>query len=122
MWHVNAGVIYYNMANEFPNPDQKWKPGVSANPGGLTKEQIELRRKNRDTAMAIEEKLLAAQMKALEEKPEEAIGHIRADALRLIHVAIERHDGKPTQQVDTTSSDGSASLPTRIVLCGPEDT
>lgn len=104
------------MANEFPNPDQKWKPGTSGNPGGLTKAQIEQRKRNRDAAMAIEEKLLAAVTKDLTEREAQALEHVRADVLRLIHTAIERHDGKPTQQVDQTSSDGSASMPTRIVL------
>lgn len=104
------------MANEFPNPDQKWKPGTSGNPGGLTREQIAQRKRNRDAAMAIEEKLLAAVTKDLTERETKALEHVRADVLRLIHTAIERHDGKPTQQVDQTSSDGSASMPTRIVL------
>lgn len=109
------------MANEFPNPDQKWKPGTSGNPGGLTKSQIEQRKRNRDAAMAIEEKLLAAVTKDLTEREAQALEHVRADVLRLIHTAIERHDGKPTQQVDQTSSDGSARLPTRIVLVAPDE-
>lgn len=110
------------MANEFPNPDQKWKPGVSPNPGGLNREQIEQRKRNRDTAMAIEEKLLGAVTKDLTENEVTALGHVRSDVLRLIHAAIERHDGKPRQEVDNLSSDGSAVLPSRILLVGPETT
>lgn len=104
------------MANPNPSPETRWKPGTSGNPGGLTKEQIAQRKRNRDAAMAIEEKLLAAVTKDLTEREAQALEHVRADVLRLIHTAIERHDGKPTQQVDQTSSDGSASMPTRIVL------
>ena len=106
--------------NAKPPEHTKWKPGQSGNPGGLTREQIEQRKRNRDTAMAIEEKLLAAVAIDLTERETQALEHVRADVLRLIHTAIERHDGKPTQPVDNTSSDGSARLPTRIVLCGPD--
>lgn len=109
------------MANPDPSPESRFKPGQSGNPGGLTKEQIEQRRINRDVAMAIEQRLLAAQLKELEERPEQSLDHIRGDVLRMVHVAVERHDGKPTQQVDQTSSDGSAKLPHRILIVGPED-
>ena len=111
------------MANPNPNPppeEYRWKPGVSANPGGLTKEQIEQRKRNRDVAMAIEEKLLGAVAKDLTEREQAALDHVRADVLRLIHVAIERHDGKPVAQIDNTSSDGSHKLPSRIILVGPD--
>ena len=109
------------MAKEFPNRDQQWKPGVSPNPGGLSKEQIEQRKRNRDTAMAIEEKLLGAVTKDLTDNEAKALEHVRGDVLRLIHAAIERHDGKPVAQIDNTSSDGSAVLPSRIILTGPEE-
>ena len=112
------------MANPNPNPppeEYRWKPGVSANPGGLTAEQIAQRKRNRDTAMAIEEKLLGAVAKDLTERETQALEHVRADVLRLIHAAIERHDGKPRQEVDNLSSDWSAVLPSRIILTGPTD-
>lgn len=95
------------MANENPSPETRFKPGKSGNPGGLTAEQIEKRRANRDKAFAIEEKLLAAIESDLTENEANALQHVRSDVLRLIHTAIERYDGKPTQQVDTVSSDGS---------------
>ena len=72
--------------------------------------------------MAIEEKLLAAVTKDLTDREAQALEHVRADVLRLIHVAIERNDGKPRQEVDNLSSDGSAVLPSRIILTGPEET
>ena len=108
------------MSNPNPNEETRFQPGKSGNPGGLTKEQAEQRKRNRDAAMAIEEKLLAAVTRDLTERETQALEHVRADVLRLIHTAIERHDGKPTQPVDNTSSDGSARLPTRIVLCAPD--
>lgn len=94
---------------------------MSGNPGGLTTEQIEQRKRNRDTAMAIEEKLLGAVAKDLTDREAQALEHVRADVLRLIHVAIERNDGKPVAQIDNTSSDGSAKLPHRILLVGPDE-
>ena len=95
------------MANENPSPETRFKPGQSGNPGGLTKEQIEKRRANRDKAFAIEEKLLAAIESDLTENEANALQHVRSDVLRLIHTAIERYDGKPQQHIDNTSSDGS---------------
>ena len=87
----------------------------------MTAGQIEQRKRNRDTAMAIEEKLLGAVAKDLTEREAQALDHVRGDVLRLIHAAIERHDGKPRQEVDNTSSDGSAVLPSMIILTGPEE-
>lgn len=97
------------MANHNPNTSglTPFKPGQSGNPGGLTKEQIEKRKANRDKAFAIEEKLLAAIETDLTDNEAHALQHVRSDVLRLIHTAIERYDGKPTQQVDSVSSDGS---------------
>lgn len=93
--------------NPNPSPETRWKPGQTGNPGGMTKEQAEKRKANRDKAFAIEEKLLAALEQELTENEAAALEHIRADVLRLIHTAIERVDGKPKQQIDNTSSDGS---------------
>lgn len=47
--------------------------------------------------------------------------HIKGDVLRLLSDSMDRGFGKAVQQVDNTSSDGSARLPSRIVLCGPEE-
>lgn len=95
-----------------PNPTGKG--GFADNPqnrnnGGMTPEQAEKRKKNRDTALAIEEKMLDAVWSEVgnNEVSQEVINHIRGDVLRLIHTAIERFDGKPKQAVDVSSSDGS---------------
>lgn len=98
-----------DMANRNPNTSglTPFKPGQSGNPGGLTAEQIEKRRANRDKAFAIEEKLLAAIEVDLTQNEADALQHVRGDVLRLIHTAIERYDGKPQQHIDNTSSDGS---------------
>lgn len=97
----------YEVGYGKPPRDHQFKPGTSGNAGGLTAEQIEKRRANRDKAFAIEEKLLSAIEVDLTENEADALQHVRGDVLRLIHTAIERYDGKPTQQVDSVSSDGS---------------
>jgi len=101
---------------QWPHPDTQFKPGQSGNPGGLTAEQIALRKANRDRAFAIEEKLLSALEKDMTENEAAILQHIRADVLKLIHTAIERVDGKPKSSVDLSSEDGSMSAPTRIEL------
>lgn len=96
-----------SQGNPNPSPETRFKPGQSGNPGGLTAEQIEKRKANRDKAFAIEEKLLAAIEADLTENETNVLQHVRSDVLRLIHTAIERFDGKPQQRIDNTSSDGS---------------
>jgi hypothetical protein len=94
---------------EFPNKNTQFQPGQSGNPGGLTREQIEQRKRNRDAAMAIEERLLSAVTRDLTEREEQALQHVRADVLRLIHTAIEREDGKPVARQELSSPDGTMS-------------
>lgn len=97
----------YEVGYGKPPRDHQFKPGTSGNAGGLTAEQIEKRKANRDKAFSIEEKLLAAIEQDLTENEADALNHVRSDVLRLIHTAIERYDGKPQQHIDNTSSDGS---------------
>lgn len=105
---------------QFPNPSTQFKPGQSGNPGGMTPEQAEKRRANRDAAFDIETKLLAALAKDMTKNEAAILDHVRADVLRLIHTAIERVDGKPTQPQEITSPDGSAGPSViRIVAAAP---
>ena len=109
------------MANPNPYPEARWKPGQSGNPGGVTSEQMQKRKANRDAAFALEERMLAALKKDMDANEARILEHIRADVLRLIHTAIEREDGKAVARVDNTSSDGSFTVPSKIVLTGPDD-
>ena len=108
------------MANPNPHPEARWKPGQSGNPGGVTSEQMQKRKANRDAAFALEERLLAALKKDMDERESSIVDHIRADVLKLIHTAIEREDGKAVARVDNTSSDGSMSMPTRVEIVAVE--
>ena len=95
--------------SQFPNPDTQFRSGQSGNPGGFTAEQVEKRKANRDRAIALEEKMLAALEVDMTDNEQAILSHIRADVLRLIHTAIERVDGKAKQAVDLSSEDGSMS-------------
>ena len=97
------------MANPNPHPEGRWKPGQSGNPGGVTSEQMQKRKANRDAAFALEERMLAALKKDMDANEARVLEHIRADVLRLIHTAIEREDGKAKARVDLSSEDGSMS-------------
>ena len=107
--------------NVDPEKDTRFKPGTSGNSGGMTSEQAAKRKANRDAAFALEERLLAALKKDMDANEARILEHIRADVLRLIHTAIEREDGKAVARVDNTSSDGSFTVPSKIVLTGPDD-
>jgi len=106
----------YKVGYGKPPLEYRFKPGVSMNPGGITKEQALKRKANRDVAFALEEKMLAALAHDMSENEAAILGHIRADVLRLIHTAIEREDGKPMQRVDNVSSDSTMSPPSRIEI------
>ena len=109
------------MANPNPSPETRWKPGQSGNRGGMSAESAAKRKANRDAAFALEERMLAALKKDMDANEARILEHIRADVLRLIHTAIEREDGKAVARVDNTSSDGSFTVPSKIVLTGPDD-
>ena len=108
------------MANPNPSPETRWKPGQSGNRGGMSAESAAKRKANRDAAFALEERMLAALKKDMDEREAAALEHIKADVLRLIHTAIEREDGKAVARVDNTSSDGSMSMPTRVEIVAVE--
>ena len=101
---------------QFPNPDTQFQPGQSGNPGGLTQEQAVKRKANRDKAFELEEKMLAALAKDMTEDESRILGHIRADVLRLIHVAIEREDGKPVARNEISDPTGSLSPPSVVQI------
>ena len=114
------------MANPNPNPppeEHRWKPGVSGNPGGKSSEH----RKAEIEAAEIAAKARLGLVRAFANlvdgvaTDEERQALIDANALKLLKDSEDRGFGAPTQQIDNTSSDGSARLPSRIVLCGPEE-
>lgn len=95
--------------NVDPEKDTRWKPGASANPGGMKPEDAAKRKANRDAAFALEERMLAALKNDMDANEARVLEHIRSDVLKLIHTAIEREDGKAKANVNLSSDDGSMS-------------
>ena len=110
------------MAKQFPNPDQKWQPGQSGNPGGKTSEHRANEVKAAEIAARARLGLVEAFANLLDGKATVSQKELllKIDALRLLKDSEDRGFGTPVHQVDNTSSDGSAVLPNRIVLVGPE--
>lgn len=99
-----------------------WKPGQSGNPKGNTPEAWVVRRRNAEKAQRIHAVLLESLERWLENAPndEARTALIRADILNLTKDSLDREYGKAQGSLDLTSSDGSASLPTKIMLVGPD--
>ncbi len=109
-----------------PDPDTSglipWKPGQSGNPKGNSSEAWVVRRRNAEKAQRIHAVLLESLERWLDNAPsdEARTALIRADILNLTKDSLDREFGKAQGSLDLTSSDGSASLPTKIMLVGPE--
>lgn len=99
-----------------------FRKGESGNPRGLTKEQAKRRSDNADKAEKLRELQLDGLLKlAAKLTPEDIERLVRADINTIVRDAIEREHGKPGQQLDLLSSDGSAAMPSVIRLVGPSD-
>ena len=108
--------------NAKPPEHTKWKPGQSGNPGGKTSEHRKAEIEAAELAAKVRLGLVSAFANLVQGKASDEERHalLNSDALRLLKDSEDRGFGAPTQPVDNTSSDGSASLPTRIMLVGPE--
>lgn len=94
--------------NPKPSPATQFKKGQSGNPGGKSKEQVAIERRNADAAMRIRQRLLAAteaKLKGLTD--DQALEFIENAMLKMLKDAEDRGLGAPVQ--DIKSSDGSMS-------------
>lgn len=111
------------MSKPTPPVEHQFKPGQSGNPGGKTSEH----RKAEIEAAEIAAKARLGLVRAFANLVDgvatdaERQALIDANALKLLKDSEDRGYGTPQQHVDNTSSDGSARLPHRILLVGPED-
>ena len=114
------------MANPNPNTSglQPFKPGQSGNPGGKTSQHRKDEIRAAEAAAKVQADLVEALATAIEESKgnDDKLAFIRAEVNALLKNAQDRAYGTPKQHVDSTSSDGSARLPSRILLCGPDST
>lgn len=100
-----------------PNPNMSglkpFKKGSCPNPGGKTKEQVAIERRNAQKAMEIREKILGVMAEKIdeflgaEEASEKAkvLSFLEASALKMLKDAEDRGLGAPIQ--DVRSGDGS---------------
>lgn len=113
----------YEVGYGKPPVETRFGAGNRANPIGKTSEHRKAEIKAAELAAKVRLDLVEALAKTLNDagKDTEKLEAIRADVLRLLKDSEDRAFGTASQHVDQTSSDGSARLPTRIVLVGPED-
>ena len=111
------------MANPNPSPEHRFKPGQSGNPGGKTSEHRKAEIRAAEAAAIVQADLVEALARVVQTAGDdlERLALIKAEVNTLLKNAQDRAFGSPQQHVDQTSSDGSASLPTRIVLVGPDE-
>lgn len=108
------------MANKNPSPETRFKPGQSGNPGGLNSETHRLIRDSAEKAARLQNLLIEGVLAKVEDaSPEEREAILRADVNKIISDALDRHLGKPVQQVDNTSSDGSAAPSVIKIVAAP---
>ena len=95
--------------SQFPNPSTQFKPGQSGNPGGINSETHRLIKESAEKAARLQNLLIDGILQKVEQaSPEEREAILRADVNKIIGDALDRHMGRAVQQVDNTSSDGSA--------------
>lgn len=100
----------YEVGYGKPPQHTKWKPGVSANPGGVDSDTRNRINENARKAVKAQELFLDGLLAALENvTPEQREQLLRADHNKIIADAMDRALGKATQPIDATSSDGSMS-------------
>jgi hypothetical protein len=103
-----------------PNPNMSglkpWKKGHCPNPGGKTREQHRLERKNAETALRIRERLIDSLEHKIEdlEDIDQVIAFLDNTVLKMLKDTEDRGLGAPIQ--DIRSGDGSMTPPTRIEI------
>lgn len=109
--------------NAVPPVEHQWKPGQSGNPGGKTSAHRKAEIRAAEAAAKVQADLVEALARVVDSAGDDLdrLAHIRAEVNTLLKNAQDRAFGTPSQHVDSTSSDGSAKLPSRIVLVGPDD-
>ena len=112
----------YEVGYGKPPVETRFGAGNRANPQGKTSEHRKAEIRMAEAAAKVQAEMVEALARVIDQAKgdEKKLEHVRGDILRLLSDSMDRGFGKAVQQVDNTSSDGSASLPTRIVLCGPE--
>ncbi len=111
------------MANPNPSPETRFGAGNNANPQGKTSEHRKAEIRAAEAAAIVQADLVEALARVVQAAAGDTdkLEYLNKEVNTLLKNAQDRGFGTPQQHVDTTSSDGSASLPSRIVLVGPEE-
>lgn len=106
---------------QFPNPNTQFKPGVSGNPGGKSSEHRKAEVRAAEAAAKVQADLVEALARVVSSAGDDAekLDHIRSDVLKLLKDAQDRGFGSPVQQIDNTSSDGSAAPSVIKIVAAP---
>ena len=106
---------------QFPNPNTQFKPGVSGNPGGKSSEHRKAEVRAAEAAAKVQADLVEALARVVSSAGDDAekLDHIRSDVLKLLKDAQDRGFGAPVQQIDNTSSDGSAAPSVIKIVAAP---
>ena len=113
----------YEVGDGKPPVETRFGARNNANPIGKTSEQRKLEIRMAEAAAKVQADLVEALARVVESASgdEKKLEHVRADVLRLLSDSMDRGFGKAVQQVDNTSSDGSARMPSRIILTSQEE-
>ena len=112
----------YEVGYGKPPVETRFGAGNNANPIGKTSEQRKLEIRMAEAAARVQTEMVEALARVVDQAKDDPakLEHIKGDVLRLLSDSMDRGFGKSVQQIDNTSSDGSAALPNRIILVGPE--
>lgn len=113
----------YEVGYGKPPKHTQFGAGNNANPQGKTSEHRKAEIRAAEAAAIVQADLVEALARVVQTAGDdlERLALIKAEVNTLLKNAQDRAFGSPQQHVDQTSSDGSASLPTRIVLVGKDD-
>lgn len=112
----------YEVGYGKPPVETRFGAGNKANPIGKTSAHRRSEIRAAELAAKVRLDLIEALASSLDRAGNDTakVEAIRADILKLLKDSEDRAFGTASQHVDNTSSDGSAVLPSRIILVGKE--
>ena len=113
----------YEVGYGKPPKHTRFGAGNNANPQGKTSEHRKAEIRAAEAAAKVQADLVEALARVVDSAGDDLdrLAHIRTEVNALLKNAQDRAFGTPSQHVDNTSSDGSARLPSRIILTGPDE-
>lgn len=108
--------------NPNPNPETRFKPGQSGNPGGKTSEQKKQELANAEKAVAIRAKMLDALANQFENMTDsQMLEHLDQHVLKMLKDSEDRGLGAPTQPITNPDGNLTPSVVHIVAEPVPED-